>query len=152
MFVACRALFAPAARRARTAAAAARKKRASVAATAAKAQRTAKRSSAPSKPRTLQAFGLFMKLTAKNPMLRSLPIPKRGRALGKIWRGLPAAQKLALQTKARTIIVPPKPPKIRMPRKPSPFAKFVKLNYNTVRHLPFKQRLRVLAKQWHLRK
>ena len=98
----------------------------------------------PGAPRPLSSYGLFLKLTKSNPALNKLPIRQRGRALGKLWQLVPPQQKKALAAKARTILVPRKAPKVRKPRKPSAYNRFVQANYGKVRKLHYLKRLKVL--------
>ena len=42
------------------------------------------------KPMKLSSYGLFMKQNAKAPAFSVMTISQRGRAMGKMWRALPA--------------------------------------------------------------
>uniref|UniRef100_A0A7S1PR78 HMG box domain-containing protein n=1 Tax=Neobodo designis TaxID=312471 RepID=A0A7S1PR78_NEODS len=109
----------------------------------------ARKAAAPKRAvRRLTSFGLFMKQTAKNPALNALPIKKRGVALGKMWRALPATQKKALAAQAKKIVLKPKVRKARKARKPSAYNKFIQANYRKVKNVAPKKRLAALAKMW----
>jgi hypothetical protein len=98
--------------------------------------------------RNLTSFGLFMRMTAKDAALNALPVAKRGKALGKMWRALPAAQKKTMAAQAKKVLVKPKAPKVKKARKPTAYNLFVKKNYASVKNLAPKQRLAAIGKMW----
>ena len=106
----------------------------------------ARKAAAPKRAvRRLSSYGLFMKQTAKSPALNALPIKKRGIALAKMWKAVPATQKKALAAQAKKIVIKPK---ARKARKPSAFAKFIRANYRKVQNVAPKKRFAALAKMW----
>ena len=95
-------------------------------------------------------YAVFLRST--KGMYGGLKAVQRSRLVAKKWGALPAAEKAKFVATAKktTFKRKPKPPKKK--RSAGPFAKFVKANYKSVANLPFKQRLRTLAKQWQAKK
>lgn len=103
--------------------------------------------------RAVSSFAVFIVQAAKNKALSEklskLSIGARGKELGKLWRGLSAAEKakfasIAKQTKFA--------PRKRVARKANSFNKFVKANYGKVKSLPTTKRFAAIAKLWKARK
>ena len=92
------------------------------------------------------SFGAFIKIHKKSPVLAGLSIPQRGRALGKMWRALPAAQKKAIAAKAKTM--PKMKARVRKQRKPTAYNLFVKKNMKSVMHLKNTKRFAALSKMF----
>jgi hypothetical protein len=96
--------------------------------------------------RTLTSYGQFLRETRRHPKLRGLPIAARGRTVARMYRALSPAEKNALKSRGSKVTYEVRPRGAAAPpRKPGPFAKFVKANYGKVRKLPAGRRLKTLA-------
>jgi hypothetical protein len=95
--------------------------------------------------RKLTSYGQFLRETRNHPKLRGLAIAARGRTVAKLFRALSPAEKNALKSRGSKVTIVVRPRGAAAPRKPGPFAKFVKANYGKVRKLPAGRRLKALA-------
>jgi hypothetical protein len=122
--------------------------------------------------RPLTGYSVFLKATANHPTLTGLPLRERGRQVALMWKTLSPKEKGEFVKKGRSMIVvyrkrlptePLTPDALasieaaiktsgrreqRKSRSPTPFNLFVKRHYDTVRHLPFDQRLGHLSTLW----
>lgn len=89
-------------------------------------------------------YAIFLKETTGT--LKGTVGSVRGKALGDAWRRLTPDEKAVFVKKAKNH--PGFPKRVRLPYQGGTFSKFVKANYDSVRSLPFKERLRVLAKKF----
>jgi hypothetical protein len=95
--------------------------------------------------RTLTSYGQFLRETRNHPKLGGLTIAARGRTVARMYRALSPAEKNALKSRGSKVTIVVRPRGAAAPRKPGPFAKFVKANYGKVRKLPAGRRLKALA-------
>ncbi len=105
--------------------------------------------------RPLTGYAMFLKSTKTNSKLNALPVAKRGKETGRMWRALSAAEKAAFVAKGqKTLVTVTRKAKnaARKPRKPSALNLFYKANYSKVASLPLTKRFGALAKLWHARK
>jgi hypothetical protein len=94
----------------------------------------------------LVSYGLFLRESRNHPLLKLVTGPARARTAGRLYRALSPAEKKALKQRASKVTILVRPRGYKAPRKPGPFAKFVKANYGKVRKLPAGRRLKTLAK------
>ncbi len=99
-------------------------------------------------------FGLFMVNSYKDAnilkQLNALPVTKRGKLLGKLYRALPVKERADLAARAKTIKFERKPKAPKVKRAPSAYNNFVKAKSVTpaIKALPFRQRMAAIAKLW----
>ena len=97
--------------------------------------------------RGVSGFSVFLRSTKGQANLKGLAVAARGKALGKQWRALTAAQRAEFVRKgAKQIVRVAYATKERPPRKLTAYNKFIKANYSKVASLPFNTRLKALAK------
>ena len=89
---------------------------------------------------------MFLRATKGQANLKGLPVAARGKALGQQWRALTVAQRAEFVSKGAKQTVRVNTTKVTKPRKLTAYNKFVKANYSKVASLPFKLRLKALAK------
>ena len=101
-------------------------------------------------------YFIFMQENARNPQLRGLSVPQRGKKLAQLWKKLPQDQKDAILLKAYKTPYPKRhrsaAPKKKRPL--SPYNRFVKQKMDTpqVLCLPFERRMSTVAKMWKAQK
>jgi hypothetical protein len=78
-----------------------------------------------------------------------MPFRQRGLALGRLWRQLGTAERERLTRRSRNTFVV-KPMKKRKPQKPNAFARFVKANWQKVKHLPPTKRFKELGLRYRI--
>lgn len=105
----------------------------------------------------VSAYSLFMRDQKYNPQLQGLPVPKRGKLLGKLYRQLKPQEMALLQKRASKVSykrrksVKVKPldaikPKKRAVGRSEKYSDFVKKNIKKFKHLPHQKRVKAVAK------
>jgi hypothetical protein len=91
-------------------------------------------------------FTIFLKQSATNPKLAGLAIGARGKAVGRLYRALPAAELAKLKAVASKTVFRRKIKRAPKKRVPGAWNKFVQANMKKVAKLPVKHRFAALAK------
>lgn len=108
--------------------------------------------------RRIGAYSLFMIRNKANPVLKGLAVGDRGKKTAELYKALSAADLEKLKAEAAKIPTKSKSGGATKKaaksgkRKASPYALFVKANYEKVSQLPFGERMAGLAKLWKAKK
>ena len=107
---------------------------------------------------TGNAFTAFMKHVYKTPKLKDqlshMPIPKRGKLIGKWFRALPAAELAQLQKAGAKITWKRKVKGLKKVVKPTAYTKFIKkqMAAPAIKKLDTTKRFAAIAKLWNKQK